>query len=91
MNKETNTEMVDVENTPDITPAEEPKKVVGVVNCARLNIRRRPRVADNVVTIVAANSKLEINTDKSNKEWFKVRTESGIEGFCMKKFVTVIE
>ena len=59
-----------------------------VFNCERLNIRKGPNKKEDVLCIVDKGSKLTIN-DKTTKDWFKVTTEDGVEGFCMKKFVEV--
>ena len=82
-------------NEPEVaqTPAvpeveEEPKTVTGtVVNCAKLNVRANPSVTANVVCVLNAASEVEINVEKSNKEWFSVCTITGVEGYCMRKFV----
>ena len=57
----------------------------GIVNCARLNVRRGPSIDTKSVCVVESGSKLEI--EYFNDEWFKVVTEDGISGYCMKKFV----
>lgn len=72
-----------IENTDKITEAKVP--IYGVVNCARLNIRRGPSIDTKPVSIVESGSELEIET--FNDEWFKVLTNDGISGYCMKKFI----
>ena len=57
----------------------------GIVNCARLNVRRGPSIDTKSVCVVESGSKLEI--EYFNDEWLKVVTEDGIFGYCMKKFV----
>lgn len=79
------------EETPEVVEAV--KVVLGVVaNCSRLNIRKKAvktNKPEDVVCIVNAGAKLTIDEDKSNKNWYKVTTEDGKEGFCMKEFVTI--
>lgn len=72
-----------IENEDKATEAKVP--IYGVVNCARLNIRRGPSIDTRPVTIVENGSELEI--EAFNDEWFKVLTNDGISGYCMKKFV----
>lgn len=67
------------------TPDEVPKPVYGVVNCAKLNIRRGPSIDTASLCIVEGGSKLDI--EQFNEEWLKVLTEDGISGYCMKKFI----
>ena len=69
----------------DKTPDEVPKPVYGVVNCSKLNIRRGPSIDTASLCIVEGGSKLDI--EQYNEEWFKVLTEDGISGYCMKKFI----
>ena len=69
----------------DKTPDEVPKPVYGVVNCSKLNIRRGPSIDTASLCIVEGGSKLDI--EQFNEEWFKVLTEDGISGYCMKKFI----
>ena len=72
-----------IENADEATEAKVP--IYGVVNCARLNIRRGPSIDTKPVTIVENGSELEIEV--FNDEWFKALTNDGISGYCMKKFV----
>lgn len=65
-----------------------PKTVEGVVTgCAKLNVRAEPSVTADVVCVLNAMSEIEIDVDKSTFEWFHICTASGIEGYCMRKFV----
>lgn len=65
-----------------------PETVEGVVaNCAKLNVRANPRVDADVVCVLDAASEIEINVTKSTDDWFSVCTATGIEGYCMRKFV----
>ena len=69
----------------DKTPDEVPKPVYGVVNCSKLNIRRGPSIDTASLCIVEGGSKLDI--EQFNEEWFKVLTEDGIAGYCMREFI----
>lgn len=60
-----------------------------VVDCSRLNIRKKPTVNAEVLTTVKKDSELILDLIKSNEKWFKVCTTSGVEGYCMKQYVTV--
>ena len=71
---------------------EEPKPVFGVVSdCAKLNIRKSPSPNGNVICTVNENTKLMIILEESTTEWYKVCNSAGLNGFCMKKYVTVEE
>lgn len=55
----------------------------------KLNIRSMPEVGDNVVTVVNEGTVVMIDCPVADGEWFKIYTEAGVEGYCMKKFVKV--
>lgn len=66
------------------------RNVIGVVtDCLKLNIREKPSKDSRVVTVVTCLDELEIDIGDSNDDWYAVCTATGIEGFCMKKFVAV--
>lgn len=61
-----------------------------VTGCGKLNIRTKPVVnPSNVVTIVDSGTMLLIDPEDETGEWYKVFAPNNIEGFCMKKFVTI--
>lgn len=73
-------------------PVEEtPETLIGVVsvNGKQLNIRKEPSTNSDRVSVVEDGTVLMIEPDKSSEDWFKIYTEAGVEGFCMKKFVTL--
>lgn len=65
----------------------EPK--TGIVTANKLNIRKLPVIGAEVVTVVEEGTNLMVDPDYETVEWIKVYTEAGVEGYCMKKFVTV--
>lgn len=76
-----------VEEPIEETPA---TSVTGIVtNCLKLNIRENPNTDSKVVCEVSMLDELVIDEEASTDEWFKVYTEMGVEGFCMKKYVAV--
>lgn len=68
---------------------ESSEPTIGRVKATRLNIRKEPNIDSGIVCVVGVHSELMIEKESSTKEWFKVCTASGCEGYCMKKFVTV--
>ena len=69
-------------------PVAAPAPLVGVVaGCERLNIRVKPDITASKVSEVKVGTVLMIETAESTDEWYKIYTEAGVEGFCMKKFV----
>ena len=62
---------------------------IGVVaNCARLNVRSKPNTNGDVVTVLNVNDEVSIDVDNSTNDWFKIRTNNGVKGYCMRKFVS---
>lgn len=80
-------EQATIQNPEPPKPAE---PIIGIVtNCVRLNVRETPIITAKILSEVDVNSKLMIDETESTEEWFKAYTETGIEGFCMKKFITI--
>ena len=60
----------------------------GVVNgCSKLNVRELPNANAEVLCKIDRYSRVEIHVEESTSEFYKVCTEAGVEGFCMKKFI----
>ena len=77
-------------------PVEEsPKKEtkVGIVaNCKKLNLRRSPlKDSDgaNIITVLLPGVAVVIDEDESTPNFYKVTTDTGLEGYCMRQFIEV--
>ena len=65
-----------------------PKVVTGtVVKCSKLNVRAKPAPDADILTVLDVNSEVVIDTARSTNEWLKITTATGVDGFCMRKFV----
>lgn len=74
----------------EVIKTEEKETAVGVVTgCAKLNIREAPSITSKVVCVVAENSALLIEEDNPDSDWYNVYTETGFNGYCMKKYVSI--
>lgn len=70
---------------------EEPKYVSGIVtDCLKLNVRERPHPNATILDIIPAATELIIDEEGSVNDFFKICTPAGLEGYCMKKFVTIM-
>ena len=79
---------VEPEVKPETKP--EPQVITGIVaNCSKLNVRVKPAKDAEVLTILDAKTEVVIDPARSTNEWFKIATASGVDGFCMRKFVSV--
>ena len=83
-------EVVEQPAEPEV-PVEEVKTLKGIVTgCAKLNIREEPSVKTRVLAIVDASNEMAVYQDESFGNFYKVCTASGIEGYCMKDYVTLM-
>lgn len=85
-------ELINVcENEPDTIVEEASSEIViGVVsNCEKLNIRKEPSMASEVLCVVKVDTELLIDSNGATGEWLKVSCSDCIEGFCMAKYVSM--
>ena len=68
---------------------EEPQYGV-VTDCVKLNVRKEPDGDSKILCTVDAKDELVIVESESTEDFYKVITPKGVEGFCMKRYVTVI-
>lgn len=87
MKESINKEIIKEENI-----KEEVKRTVKgkVIDCTRLNVRKRPNKDSEVTCIIDVDSIVEINENKSNDEWYRVTTDNGVYGYCMKKYISLL-
>lgn len=82
------TENITETETETVTETNSGAVGIGVVTkCARLNVRSKASTTGDVVTVLNLGDKVKIDVDNSTDEWFKIITNDGVDGYCMKKFV----
>ncbi len=75
------------ENT---TESVEPSTVLGVVTeCVKLRVRSTPEIADNVLAEIILASEVLVDLKESTDEFYKITTEAGLEGYCMKRYINI--
>lgn len=74
---------------PIVSEKEAPKNIGKVVNCVKLNVREDPSVKASVVFEITVGSTVFIDETCSTDEFYKICTEHGVEGYCMKKFIEI--
>lgn len=68
----------------------EAAKIVGYVdNCECLRVRKESNVDSEELCIINKLSEVVIDLDNSTDYFYKVTTSDGVEGYCMKKFITI--
>lgn len=84
---ETVEEEIAVENT---TESVESSTVLGVVTeCVKLRVRSTPEIADNVLAEIILASEVLVDLKESTDEFYKITTEAGVEGYCMKQYINI--
>ena len=79
-----------VQKTEEVAKPKKPVRGV-VVGCFNLNVRTGPRKDFDVICEIPSDSEVEIDESESFEDFYKICTASGVEGFCMKKFIEVRE
>ena len=82
----------EVEPEPDHEPSIEPenRKFGKISNCKKLNVRKLPSRDAGIVSELVEGSEVMIDEKESTALFYKIYTEHGIEGFCMKQFIKVL-
>ena len=81
-----------------VSPMSEPEPVVEpenrkfgkVSNCKKLNVRKLPSRDAEIVSELIEGSEVMIDEKESTALFYKICTEHGIEGYCMKNFIKVV-
>lgn len=80
------------EPTPDPTPEptpDPPSTIDGIVsNCEVLNIRAQPNKDAKVIAVISVGSKVKVDPVELDG-WYSIWLESGVNGFCMKDYITI--
>ena len=80
-----------LEQIEEIIPSTpEPTEHKGIVACEQLYVRSEPTANAEPLGIIKRDDIVTIYEDESTEEFYNVCTESGLDGFCMKKFITVL-
>ena len=80
----------EVEDVEEVVEEPADETLVGKVSGTdKLYVRKKPGTIYPPLCVVAKDDVLLIDAEGSTAEWYKVYTETGVEGFCMKKYVTV--
>ena len=75
---------------PEPSVEQENRKFGKVSNCKKLNIRKLPSRDAEIVSELVEGSKVMIDEKESTALFYKICTEHGIDGYCMKDYITVL-
>lgn len=60
-----------------------------VTDCSKLRVRKEPSTDAEVLLVINVLSEVTVDMDASTVQFYKVRTDAGVEGFCMKKYIAI--
>lgn len=60
-----------------------------VIGCDMLNVRSEPDKESNIVSILHRGVEIEILDLNASDDFYKIVTEVGIEGYCMKDYIAI--
>lgn len=60
-----------------------------VSDCERLNVRVNPDINAEIAFVISNGTKVQVDESRSTDEFYYICTEHGMEGFCMKKYISV--
>ena len=92
-NKEPRTEphQIAIDEVAEVECPYEVKLTHGRVdNCARLNVRKEPNIKSEIVEVIDAETDVEIIEAAFTEEFYRIKTSDGVEGFCMKDYITAL-
>ena len=71
-------------------PASETHKFGKITGCKKLNVRKLPSRDSEIISELVEGSEIMIDDNESTALFYKICTEHGIEGYCMKQFIKVL-
>lgn len=81
--------LVDVEEELPVAD-KEPEFVTGtVVGCRKLNVREQMNLGAAVLCELPVSTQVQVFADEHHDEWYHVSTTTGVDGFCMKKYIKI--
>ncbi len=76
----------------DVIEPEISEPIEGFVSgCEKLNVREEPKKDADIVCVIEKDASVIIDVDDSTDSFYKVCTEAGAEGYCMKNFITITQ
>lgn len=83
--------LAEVVKEPAVESAPEPESLEGVVSgCDQMYVRSEASVDSEPLGIIKRDTKVLIDEAESTADFYSVCTETGLDGFCMKKFISVL-
>lgn len=78
---------------PEVETVVEPvtnDKIIGVVTeCVKLNVRKEPSLDAEILTEILIGTEVQVDISESTADFYKICTEAGVEGYCMRDHINV--
>lgn len=89
VSEDNTTEVLADESTEN--PKVEELLVGTVTGCVKLNVRKEPKKDADVLCVIDSGKEVTLDTssEETYEDFYKICTPAGIEGYCMKKFITI--
>ena len=72
-------------------PTVEPAQTEGVVSgCDKLYVRAEASTKSEPLGVIKRDDVIVIYESESTEDFYSISTESGLTGFCMKKFISIV-
>lgn len=80
------------EVAPEVKPIVEPeiRKFGRVCGCTKLNVRSMPNRDAKILAEVVEGSEVMIDEEGSTVTFYKICTECGIDGYCVKQYIRLL-
>ena len=59
-----------------------------VIGCEKLRVRSAPDTDQEEIFLIDNGGVVKISLEDSTEEFYKIKTDDGIEGYCMKSFIS---
>mgnify|MGYP000910080722 FL=1 len=59
-----------------------------VIGCEKLRVRPTPDTDQEEIFLIDNGSVVKISLEDSTEEFYKIKTDDDIEGYCMKSFIS---
>lgn len=81
----------DTESTQIVDDVVTKTNTIGFVSgCKKLYVRTEPNKDSKPICIIEWNTEVNIDLDNSTMLFYKIKTNSGLEGYCMKEFISIV-
>lgn len=74
----------------EVATVQDDANLTGIVaGCEKLYVRKKANKDSEPLCVINKGAEVVIDTTKTSKDFYKVCTSAGVEGYCMKKFISI--